>query len=142
VTLQNGRVVEIVNLRLEPAIVRVDYWSPECWRLQTENRRVRRRQLQEIVARFAATPPAVPLLVGGDFNAPAGDKILRLLEPRLRDSFSEAGVGWGNTITVDFPFARIDQLWIDRHWAPTRVVAVPTKSSDHRMVIADLLLQK
>jgi endonuclease/exonuclease/phosphatase (EEP) superfamily protein YafD len=84
---------------------------------------------------------SVPLIVGGDFNAPAGDAVFRLLRPRLRDAFAEAGCGWGNTIINDFPFARIDQIWIGRHWQAIAVQAQPSAHSDHRIVIADLLLE-
>jgi endonuclease/exonuclease/phosphatase (EEP) superfamily protein YafD len=141
VRLNGGQRVNVVSLRLEPAIVRLDFWSPECWRLQTQNRQLRRRQLKGIVARIAQLPSGVPLVLGGDFNAPAGDAIFRELQPPLRDSFREGGVGWGNTIINEAPFARIDQVWIDSHWDAVRVVAQATLRSDHRMVIADLSLR-
>jgi len=139
VTLTEGREVAVVSLRLEPAIVRLDFWAPACWKAQAANRRERRRQLREI-ASSAAAPAGMPLVLGGDFNAPAGDAALRVLSPRLCDSFREAGVGWGNTIVNEFPFARIDQVWIDDHWRAVAVRAQRTVHSDHRMVIADLVL--
>jgi hypothetical protein len=33
--LESGLEIEIVSLRLEPALVRADLWSPDCWREQT-----------------------------------------------------------------------------------------------------------
>jgi endonuclease/exonuclease/phosphatase (EEP) superfamily protein YafD len=140
VRLSTGGLVDVVSLRLEPAIVRLDFWSADCWRSQTQNRRLRRQQLGRIVARLTNLPRSTPLIVGGDFNAPAGDAIFDLLTPRLRDAYREAGVGWGNTIINEAPFARIDQIWIDDQWQARQVRAQRTLASDHRMVIADLTL--
>jgi vancomycin resistance protein VanJ len=86
-------------------------------------------------------PPFVPLIVGGDFNAPAGDRIYRALPPRLRSTFRDGGKGWGNTVLNDFPIARIDQIWASDHFRTATVVARKTVNSDHRMVICDLLLR-
>ena len=52
------------------------------------------------------------MILGGDFNAPQGDAAFRPLAPRLRDAFRDGGQGWGNTITNDTPFLRIDQVWV------------------------------
>lgn len=142
VELAAGAKIAVVSMRLEPAIVRLDFWSPACWREQTENRQLRRRQLRTMVENHAAVPADVPLVFGGDFNAPAGDAVFRELEPRLRDPFRDVGAGWGNTIVNEFPFARIDQIWIDDHWQAAVVQAQRTRRSDHRMVIADLLVER
>jgi hypothetical protein len=141
VRLKNGVELIVVSLRLEPAIVRIDLWSPDCWRSQTANRRVRREQAVQIMARVNSVDPEIPLIVGGDFNAPPGDRVFDALRPRLRDSFAEAGLGWGNTITNVGPFARIDQIWISDHWSARSVISRKTVHSDHRMVIADLVLR-
>jgi endonuclease/exonuclease/phosphatase (EEP) superfamily protein YafD len=141
VELASGAVIEVISLRLEPAIVRLDFWSPSCWRSQSQNRRVRQQQLRRVAQRFTDLPRNVPLILGGDFNAPAGDAIFSELKPRLKDSFRDAGVGWGNSIINEFPFARIDQIWIDDHWRALTVRAQRTLRSDHRMVIADLALK-
>jgi vancomycin resistance protein VanJ len=138
VRLKNGAELAVVSLRLEPALVRFDFWSPECWRAQAENRRLRRRQLEQVIESLAEIPAAMPLVIGGDFNAPAGDAVYRVLKPRLRDAFVEAGAGWGNTITNDYPFARIDQIWIDRRWRAVSVHASRSSHSDHRLVVAEL----
>jgi vancomycin resistance protein VanJ len=137
----SGIETEVISLRLLPPSVRLDLWSPGCWREQTANRRARRDQLRAVAQQIKALPRSVPLIVGGDFNAPAGDAVFRLLQPRLHDSFTEAGMGWGNTIVNDFPFHRIDQVWVSDPFQPTAVLARKTQHSDHRLVIADLLLQ-
>src|SRR5262249_1555302 len=98
VQLVSGLETDVVSLRLTPAVVRTALWSPGCWRDQTANRRARREQLRAVVRQIAALPTAAPLILGGDFNAPAGDAVFRLLSPRLHDTFREAGLGWGSTI--------------------------------------------
>jgi endonuclease/exonuclease/phosphatase (EEP) superfamily protein YafD len=130
--------LDVVSLRLEPALVRADLWSPDCWQAQTANRRKRLAQLQAIVQEIERRRSQTPLLIGGDFNAPPGDAVFRLLKPLCRDAFAAAGRGWGNTITNDFPFLRIDQIWLGDELTPVDVVAVKTKNSDHRAVVCDL----
>ncbi len=118
-----------------------DLWAPDCWREQTENRRKRRKQLEAILAPLAGSSRKAPLILGGDFNAPPGDAIFRLLSPLARDAFVEAGRGWGNTIVNQFPVLRIDQIWIDGRLQATDAYAVATQHSDHRAVVCDLRLE-
>jgi vancomycin resistance protein VanJ len=137
-----GVEVEVISTRLLPAVFREDLWSPSCWTAHAENRRARREWLRPIAERVNALPDGVPIIVGGDFNAPQGDAVFRLLQPRLRDAFSEAGTTWGNTITNEMPFLRIDQIWISGHFSATSVAAHKTVHSDHRMVVGDLALTR
>jgi len=118
----------------------MDLWSPRCWEAFRENRERRRRQLNKIAKYVATIPADRPLVFGGDFNCPPGDAVLRLLRPRLTDSFTVAGRGWGGTIINDWPAIRIDQIWTSRQLAAVAVVARKTRFSDHRMVVGDFLL--
>jgi vancomycin resistance protein VanJ len=136
-TLPSGVTIEIVSLRLTPAVLRMDLFSPDCWREQTGNRRERRVMLQRLTE-WLETRHGRPLIVGGDFNAPQGDAVFSLLRPGLRDAFSEGGDGWPNTIINDYPFLRIDQVWLSRHFRCIRSVSRRTIHSDHRMVVCDL----
>jgi vancomycin resistance protein VanJ len=138
VRLTSGLETEVVSLRLIPALVRTDLWSPGCWREQTANRQARREQLRAIVWQIDPLPAAAPLILGGDFNAPAGDAIFRLLRPRLHDTFRESGMGWGDTILNEMPLVRIDQVWASERFRALAVRARQTRNSDHRMVICDL----
>jgi endonuclease/exonuclease/phosphatase (EEP) superfamily protein YafD len=108
VFLKSGLEVEVFSLRLVPAVLRLDLWSPDCWREQTRNRRQRRVQLAAIGGRVASLPRHLPVILGGDFNAPQGDAAFRPLTPWLHDAFREGGRGWGDTITNESPFLRID----------------------------------
>jgi hypothetical protein len=130
--------VEVVSLRLIPPVVRFDLWSPSCWRDYSVNRQLRREQLREVDDYLATIPLTTPVILGGDFNAPAGDAIFRLLRPRFHDAFTEGGVSWGNTALNDIPVSRIDQIWVSRHFHARAVWARRTVNSDHRMVVADL----
>ena len=138
VRLATGRDIEVVSTRLLPAVFRADLWSPDCWRAQMQNRRSRREQLRVIAQRIGSI--SVPVIVGGDFNAPQGDAVFRLLRPKLHDAFTEGGLGWGDTIINSFPVLRIDQIWVSDAIRAHAVVAQSTRNSDHRMVICDLSL--
>jgi len=142
VRLAGGREVEVVSLRLQHALVRFDLWSPNCWREQTANRRRRRDQLAAILQGGNDVATDVAMIVGGDFNAPPGDAVYRLLSPRMRDAFASGGCGWGNTIVNNwFPFSRIDQVWTSDAFVAIDVFSAPTLHSDHRLVVCDLVLR-
>jgi hypothetical protein len=82
------------------------------------------------------------VVLGGDFNAPQGDAVFRCLTPRLHDAFREGGRGWGDTITNDVPFLRIDQVWVSRVFRAVSVVTRRTRHSDHRFVVCDLTIRR
>lgn len=140
VRLPSGRELEVFSTRLTPGVFRLDLWSPGCWKEQTENRRKRREQIGRIVDRIDSIPDEIPVILGGDFNAPQGDAVFRQLRPRLRDSFKVTGRGWGNTITNEYPFLRIDQIWVSQGLRVRNVMALKTDHSDHRIVVCDLAL--
>ena len=133
-------VVEVFSIRLHPYGIRADLWSPDCWREQRENREHQREQFKWLAREVDKVPADVPVIIGGDFNLPAGDKLFRLLPSRIRDTFTVAGHGWGDTLVNDFPFIRIDQIWCDEHFRPLSTVVQRTVNSDHRMVVCDLLV--
>jgi endonuclease/exonuclease/phosphatase (EEP) superfamily protein YafD len=142
VTLSGVEEVEVFSLRLSPPASPPELWSPADWRQQAAARRARREQVREIVRQTEALPSEVPVIVGGDFNAPARDAIFRLLRPRLHDAFAEGGRGWGHTVLNDTPMLRIDQVWVSDHFRAVAVVARRTQRSDHRMVIGDLMVKR
>jgi vancomycin resistance protein VanJ len=139
VSMASGAVTEVVSLRLLPPVFRFDLFSPECYREQTQNRILRRKQLSTIYSEIVKLPDNSTIIFGGDFNAPARDGIFQVLQPKLHDSFREGGKGWGNTIGNDTPFSRIDQIWISKNLRAISVRAIKTKNSDHRMVVCDLV---
>lgn len=129
--------VDVVSLRLMPVPLGFNLWSSDCRAGLVANRRLHREQLAEVLTACAAVPETSPLVVGGDFNAPAGDAIFRLFPTGFGDAWTQAGRGWGNTCVADLPSSRIDQLWYRGPLRPVAVRAVMVPGSDHRAVIAD-----
>ncbi|NLX96952.1 MAG: hypothetical protein GXY83_12320 [Rhodopirellula sp.] len=140
VELPTGLKADVMSVRLDPPVFRLDFWMPGFW-IDHRNRRLKhRRQIREIMQRVENIEQAGPLIVGGDFNAPPGDPALVPLERRLYDSFRKAGRGWGNTGTSAVPLFRVDQIWVSPHLRAESVTAQKTLHSDHRMVVCDLAL--
>lgn len=138
VRLMSGIEAEVISVHLFPPTIDMNLFSPGCWQKHREDRRLRRSQIEKIVAQLDPIPENVPVIVGGDFNAAADDGAIRLLGPRLRDSFREGGIGWGHTALNNIPLLRVDQIWISKHFNPLAVFSKRTEHSDHRMVICDL----
>jgi endonuclease/exonuclease/phosphatase family metal-dependent hydrolase len=94
--------------------------------------------------------------VGGDFNTPGfvGPRARHLLPPVLRylqragyrDAFHEVGHGSGRTFPSASPIFRIDFLFLPvlyasaLRWAYALNSRVTQLASDHRPVVAELLL--
>jgi hypothetical protein len=137
--LASGLRADVICVRLHPYDIRVDLWSPSCWRAQSANRQLQRWQIEQLLERIQSIPDTVPLIVGGDFNLPANDRMLQAFAPRLRDTFRERGRGLGNTLDNDISFLRIDQIWRSDQFRAATVVTRRTVYTDHRMVVCDLL---
>jgi endonuclease/exonuclease/phosphatase (EEP) superfamily protein YafD len=134
----SGPIVDVFAVRLQPYNIRADLWSPDCWRNQCKIRQQQRSQFERLEREIAKIPSDIPVIVGGDFNLPAGDKLFDGLCSRLTDTFRQRGNGWGDTLDNDFPVLRIDQVWSDQHFHVASVEARRTQNSDHRMVVCDL----
>jgi len=88
------------------------------------------------------------LVVAGDFNTAEGEPPYRQLAARLRDSFAEAGRGFGFTFPLGTggaalpqPLIRIDYVWVRGAIRPLRAaVCRRSGGSDHAAVVADLLV--
>ena len=141
VELPTGVKAEVLSVRFSPPVVRLDFWTLAFWRDHRNNRIKHRRQILDVVKRIEANPQSTPLIVGGDFNAPAGDAALAPLQPRLYDTFGRAGRGWGDTGTNGLPLFRVDQVWASPHFRAESVTAQKTVHSDHRMVVCDVILE-
>lgn len=141
ITLPTGREIAVVSLRLSPPPFRFDLWNPDCWRAYQKHRVKQRAEIVAITKALTSLSADLPLIVGGDFNANPRDAIFAELPASLHDAFSIAGSGWGNTITNDAPFLRIDQIWINNSFQPVRVVSETASDTDHRTVVAELILK-
>lgn len=141
VHLASGIAADVISVHLFSPVLDSQLWSGDSWRRQAANRRARRGQADELGRLVAALPQGESVIVGGDFNAPAGDAIYRPLKPRLHEAFAEGGIGWGNTAFNDLPLERPDEVWVSDQLRAAAVVARKTKRSDHRMVVCDLVLR-
>jgi endonuclease/exonuclease/phosphatase family metal-dependent hydrolase len=97
---------------------------------------VRRQQVAEMLERIGNA--ATPTLLMGDLNAtPRAPELAPLLQ-RLRDAWT--GPDSGLTYPADVPAKRIDYVLTSAH-VRVRDIRVPTTTaSDHRPVVADLVV--
>ena len=88
-----------------------------------------------------------PLVVAGDLNAPVSSPVLRtLLATGLRDAYSSVGRGFGYSYGHDlrpgFSFLRIDHVLVSDDLGLRDCHVGGSAASEHRPVIADLLLRR
>lgn len=133
-----GITFGVGSLRLATSDPRIDLWNPACWRSQTAMRKKQLGQISEIQNNL---PDSLPLILGGDYNVPQGDKVFRILQDRLSDSFNGSARGWCNTIIADLPLLRIDQIWTTRELKSVNAYTKESAHTDHRIYVADFRLQ-
>lgn len=110
------------------------------WRRNHEDRLAQARALARDLS--AGTRP---LIVAGDLNAPQSSAVVgSLLALDLRDAFASAGRGWGysygQALRPRFSFLRIDHILASPDIGITDSFVGGGQASDHRPVIADLVL--
>jgi endonuclease/exonuclease/phosphatase (EEP) superfamily protein YafD len=86
-----------------------------------------------------------PVILTGDLNAPEQSLVCRKLRAAgLRDAFSAAGRGYGYTyghmLRFGHSFMRIDHIMVSPHWRVRSCWTGGAEGSDHRPVIADMVL--
>ncbi|CAH0348925.1 endonuclease/exonuclease/phosphatase family protein [Aquabacterium sp. CECT 9606] len=86
-----------------------------------------------------------PRVVAGDLNAPENSNVVQdLLDTGLRDAFSSAGLGYGYThghsLWPGISFLRIDHVLVSGDIGVSDAFVGGKVASQHRPVIADLLL--
>jgi vancomycin resistance protein VanJ len=109
-----------------------------------QNFRDRLAQSQALARDLAALPR--PLVVAGDLNAPESSPVVQtLLEVGLRDAYSAAGRGYGHTYghaIRGLAFLRIDHILASPDIAIADCFVGDGRASEHRPVIADLVLRR
>lgn len=139
VRLPGGKEVLLVTFRLRSAVFDANLLLPSVWQEHAANRKRREQEFEPIVQFLSRLPRNLPVIVGGDFNAPVGEPLFRSMPEGFVDAFEVAGVGWGNTIFNDYPIHRIDRIFV-ANCRPVFAKAIRTQNSDHRMVLAELIL--
>lgn len=139
ILLPDKTSIEIVNVHLQSAATDLRLWRRATW---TNHRVQRSYRLHEIdgiraVLHHTTAFPMSPVILGGDFNAPATDVVHQRFADHFKDSFLEGGSGWGNTYHRRFPVLRIDLLYHTFHFTAVRARTVESTHSDHRMLVVD-----
>lgn len=150
----DGRTFHVVCVHLQGAVKNISLHRTSTWGLHYRNRLSRRAELMDVRKWLdslsalktatsmgsAFSSQAAPVIIGGDFNAPAGDAVFRELEPEFTDAFDAVGSGWGNTFPNQSPVLRIDYIFSNPLLTPVHARTVESANSDHRMVVADYLV--
>jgi endonuclease/exonuclease/phosphatase family metal-dependent hydrolase len=97
---------------------------------------VRQKQVAEVLRYL--TGSQMPSIVVGDMNAAPDAPELSPLLASLRDAWG--GRGGGFTYPAENPTKRIDYVLTSSHFSPLSAVVVETTVSDHRPVLARLIL--
>ena len=110
------------------------------WQQNFEDRMTQASALADVVAASRR-----PVIVAGDLNAPESSPVVGALRAAgLRDAFSSAGKGYGYTqghaLRPGISFLRIDHILVSRTLGVLDCFVGSKYGSEHRPVIADLLL--
>jgi len=115
----------------------------EEWQQNFEDRMA---QAAHLLQQLAGTRR--PLVLAGDLNASEASPVVRTLKAglELRDAFASAGRGYGFThghsLRPRFSFLRIDHVLVSAAVGVRDCFAGGRDASDHRPVIADLLVRR
>lgn len=143
-TLASEETLGIVSLRLSPPVFRLDFWTRNFWIEHAATREKHRDQIEEVMVALQqqnADFENQHWIIGGDFNSVAGDGAFSAIKQRgFVESFATAGLGYGATGSNNSPLFRIDQIWY-RGLTARSSTARKSKSSDHRIVVADLVIE-
>ena len=89
-----------------------------------------------------AAAGSVPVIVCGDFNTPPRGALYGALKTKLTDAFAASGWGLGDTYSARWPLLRIDYVWTSDRLRAVGSFVAGEQGSDHRALIADLLLER
>jgi endonuclease/exonuclease/phosphatase family metal-dependent hydrolase len=106
----------------------------------TQNYVIRTAQADTLAARIASSP--YPVVVCGDFNDTPASYAYRRISEGLRDSFREAGGGYGYTYRGFFNLLRIDYLLHSRDMECVEYLSPSFDNSDHNPVAARLRFRR
>ena len=114
---------------------------PKLGPVTRANTRQREKE-SRLAADWMTTGPPLPTIVAGDFNLPIESAIYRRYWGRYRNAFSRSGFGTGYTKYTSRIGARIDHILSSKAVVPVRSFVGKDVGSDHRPLIADLVLPK
>lgn len=83
-----------------------------------------------------------PIIICGDMNNSAFSYVYRSIKGKLKDSFEEAGKGFGETYKFRYYPARIDYIFADEEMTVKKFESFPKfENSDHYPIMAKLALE-
>jgi vancomycin resistance protein VanJ len=135
-----GGMIDVTNLHLETP--RKGFEGLVSGDVQQLRLNSELRDLEATLARRWVDAGHAPTIVAGDFNTPVESRIFQDHWGDLADAFSRAGVGLGTTRYNGWIRIRIDHVLTDDAWRPARAQVWRDVGSDHRAVVADLVLVK
>lgn len=100
---------------------------------------VRAQQVREMLGHIGDLD--VPTLVFGDMNAAPNAPELQPLLQRLHDAWSGTAASPGFTYPAEAPRERIDYVLVSPQFSVRSVRVADTEASDHRPVVAELVLR-
>ena len=102
---------------------------------------IRRRPQQVDLVMSDIEKCPVPSIVAGDFNDnPMSYTYYRLTKGR-KDTFVEAGKGFGSTYSIFWPSIRIDYILFPKQFSAVSYSVPHKKYSDHYPVISEINLK-
>lgn len=101
-----------------------------------------REKESRLAADWMTAGESLPTIIAGDFNLPIESAIYRRYWSGYRDAFSQTGLGVGYTKYSRRIGARIDHILSSADVVPIRSFVGKDVGSDHRPLIADLVLPK
>ena len=102
--------------------------------------RSRKEALQKLAEEVAGQKEK-PVVILGDFNTPGDSVHFNPLRKICRNSFEQAGEGYNATWPLPLPVLDLDGIWVNSLFQVHASENRWTWYSDHRPVVADLLLQ-
>jgi hypothetical protein len=106
--------------------------------LPSDPRLSRRATAGELAATIASIDASTPDVIVGDFNITGGSDSLRQFGDGYRDSFHEAGTGWGGTYPRETPLWRIDLTLVRAPWRTLRAEIMDLHGKRHRAQVVDI----
>lgn len=97
----------------------------------------RPKQVNDVLAHIEESP--IEALVCGDFNDNPMSYTYHRISHDLKDTFVEAGCGFGASYSAFWPMLRIDYVFIPQEWHAVSHITDRVKLSDHYPVVTDLV---
>ena len=134
-----GGMVNVTNLHLETP--RKGFEGLMAGNVEQLRLNTTLRDVESTLARRWVDAARGPTIVAGDFNTPVESRIFQEHWGDLADAFSRTGIGLGMTKYNGWIRIRIDHVLTNDALRPVRARVWTDVGSDHRPLIADLMLR-